>query len=213
MICSKPCERKREREGERNVKVQVLDFWLLAFGRSFCGFCFWGRKKEFLFKILLCFVFGSFFFVLFWVVVFVCFDFVRSFFCVTFFCCFCFWEKWCFVCWGSTSVGFFEVLQNPEELWACNKQVRSEGGYSLSLCDLCENVAVSVCMCAVSVHLQEETRFLFLKNVWKRKEVPHYCVPTLCCKSTTGDRESRKQCGKEYCNRDAHLSSKVPNTM
>ncbi len=40
-------EREREREGERIVKVQVLDFWLLAFGRSFCGFVFGEEKKSF----------------------------------------------------------------------------------------------------------------------------------------------------------------------
>jgi hypothetical protein len=34
---------------------------------------------------------------------------------------------------GFTVRWFFEVLQNPEELWVCNKQVRSEGRYSFSL--------------------------------------------------------------------------------
>jgi hypothetical protein len=46
------------------VKVQVLDFWLLAFGRSFCGFVFGEEKNEFLFKILVCFVLGVSFCVL-----------------------------------------------------------------------------------------------------------------------------------------------------
>jgi hypothetical protein len=61
VICNKSCERKREREGDRNVKVQVLDFWLLAFGRSFCGFVFGEEKKSFYLGFFLCFVFWDFF--------------------------------------------------------------------------------------------------------------------------------------------------------
>jgi len=74
-------ERERERGRERNVKVQVLDFWLLACGRSFCGFVFGEEKKSFCLSFS-CVSFVGVFFVLFWVLVFVCFDFVLHSFVV-----------------------------------------------------------------------------------------------------------------------------------
>ncbi len=57
-------EREREREGERNVKVQVLDFWLLAFGRSFCGVVFGEEKKSFYLRFSCILFLGVFFFFL-----------------------------------------------------------------------------------------------------------------------------------------------------
>jgi hypothetical protein len=84
--------KEREREGERIVKVQVLDFCALAFGRSYCGFVF-GEEKKSSYLRFFCVLFLGVFFVLFWVLVFVGFHFVRSFFWVTFFCCFCFGRR------------------------------------------------------------------------------------------------------------------------
>jgi hypothetical protein len=100
-------ERYREREGERIVKVQVLDFWVLAFGRSFCCFVFGEEKKS---------IYLRFFCVLFWVLVFVCFDFVRSFFLCYILLLFLFLGEVVFCMLGFTVRWFFEVLQNPEEL-------------------------------------------------------------------------------------------------
>jgi hypothetical protein len=62
VICNNSCKRKREREGERNVKVQVLDFCALALGRSFCGFVFGEEKKSFYLRFFCVLFLGVFLF-------------------------------------------------------------------------------------------------------------------------------------------------------